>query len=336
MIMVKAFSYGSGTYEIANLLQFQRVDYLAVAFTDEGVELRKAGITLPILILNPEIQSFKVLIEYKLEPEIYSFNILKQFYDAVKSNSVNKYPIHIKLDTGMKRLGFSEKDIAKLLVKLNHYNNLYIKSIFSHLAGSNDPVHDNFTRKQFVTFERLSNEIISKCASGKPVMRHILNSSGIERFSEAQYEMVRLGIGLYGISAENQNKVENISTFKSTISQIKQVALNETIGYDRKGELKRDSIIAIVPVGYADGLSRLLSNGNGKVKINNQIAPIIGNICMDMCMVDITEIAAKEGDEVIIFNDYYSITEMAKQMKTIPYEILTGISQRVKRIYFQE
>ncbi len=354
MAIVKAFSYGSGIYEIANLLQYQRTDYLAVAFADEGVELRKAGISLPILVMNPEEQSFNLMIEHHLEPEIYSFKALSLFYEAVKKNSYDKspessgeakFPVHIKLDTGMRRLGFVQEDISLLVKRLKkHYSQcIKIKTIFSHLAASDEPVHDDFTRLQIEHFETMSNQIIS--AFNYPVLRHILNSSGVERFPEAQYDMIRLGIGLYGISVvpryaslrgKNQHKLNNVSTLKSTISQIKKVSANETVGYSRKGAVNRDSLIAVVPIGYADGLSRKLGNGVGKVLINKQFAPILGNICMDMCIIDITDIDAKEGDEVIIFGDMYNISELAKQLNTIPYEILTNISRRVKRVYFHE
>ncbi len=334
MAMVKAFSYGSGTYEIANLLQYQNVDYLAVAYTDEGIELRKNQISLPIVILTPEIQSFDLMIEYNLEPEIYNFRTLHVFHDALIENNNKTYPIHIKLDTGMHRSGFENNDIDELIADLKIYNNLKIKSIFSHLAASDEKIHDKFTQQQFEAFEIMSSKIMK--TFNYTILRHILNSSGIERFPQNQYDMVRLGIGLYGVSPSNQNKLFNVSTLKSRIAQIKTVKKTETIGYGRKGKINKDSKIATVPIGYADGLSRQLSNGVGKVLINNQFAPVIGNICMDICMIDITNINANEGDEVIFFGNDYPITELAKQLNTIPYEILTSISNRVKRIYFHE
>ncbi|MBE9468154.1 MAG: bifunctional UDP-N-acetylmuramoyl-tripeptide:D-alanyl-D-alanine ligase/alanine racemase [Bacteroidetes bacterium] len=334
MAMVKAFSYGSGTYEIANLLQYQNIDYLAAAYTDEGIQLRKNQISLPIVIMTPEIHSFNLMIEHNLEPEIYNFRTLQAFHDALINNNKKTYPIHIKLDTGMHRSGFEKKDIDKLIYELKKHKDLKIKSIFSHLAASDEKIHDEFTQTQFTAFELMTSEIMSNF--DYPILRHILNSSGIERFPENQYEMVRLGIGLYGISPSNESKLLNVSTLKSKIAQIRNVKKNDSVGYGRKGILKKDSKIATVPIGYADGLRRQLSNGVGKVLVNNQFAPIIGNICMDISMIDITDINAKEGDDVIFFGKDYPITELAKQLKTIPYEILTGISNRVKRIYFHE
>jgi alanine racemase len=334
MVMVKAFSYGSGSYEVANLLQFHRVDYLGVAFADEGVTLRKAGITIPVLVMNTEEHDFDAMIEYNLEPEIYSFRILNLFHEAVIRNMVRTYPVHIKFDTGMKRLGFTPDETDRLADQLKSMPALRIRSVFSHLAASDDKVHDSFTRMQIKNFEEMSSKIIKVC--DYHVMRHILNSSGIERFNEAQYDMVRLGIGLYGLSTSNQNALANITSLKSNISQIKHVKQNETVGYNRKGIIRQNSRIAIVPVGYSDGLNRRLGNGTGKVLVNNQFAPIIGNICMDMCMIDVTEIDAAEGDEVVIFGDKYPITEIARLLDTIPYEIMTSISARVKRVYFQE
>lgn len=334
MAMVKAFSYGSGVVEIANVLQYQRLDYLAVAFADEGVQLRKAGINLPIMVMNPEVQSYDLMIEHHLEPEIYSFRVLKLFYEAVNRNRINSFPIHIKLDTGMKRLGFAENEIPTLIEELKKRPQLPIKSVFTHLAATDEDVHDSFTQTQLNKFELMSKEVVN--AFDYPIMRHTLNSSGIERFPSAQYDMVRLGIGMYGISATAQNMLVNVSTLKTIISQIKKVPLGETVGYSRKGKFEKESTIAILPIGYADGLSRQLGNGVGKVLINGQFVPIIGNVCMDMCMVDVSDVEAEEGDEVILFGDDYHVSEIANQLGTIPYEIMTSISQRVKRVYFQE
>lgn len=334
LVMVKAFSYGSGSYEIANLLQHERVDYLGVAYIDEGIELRKAGITLPILVMNPEIQDFASLIEYNLEPEIYSIRALKELYRVVKIAGINSMPIHIKLDTGMKRLGFTTQEIPQLIKELKFCDNLKVKSIFSHLAGADNPEHDNFTQNQIKTFENNSNKIITSL--NYSILRHILNSAGIERFPNAQFDMVRLGIGLYGISCKNQKNLRNISTLKTHISQIKEVENVETIGYNRKGTVQKKSKIAIIAIGYADGFRRKLSNGKGYVFINSQKAFVVGNICMDMCMIDITNIDAKEGDEVIIFGEELPISELANILETIPYEIMTSISHRVKKIYFKE
>ena len=336
MAMVKATSYGSGSFEVANILQFHHVDYLAVAYSDEGIELRKAGISLPIMVMNPEVMNFEMMMKYRLEPEIYNFRQLNQLAEVLKKHQGEPFKIHLKLDTGMHRLGFEEREINELVVRLNNNKHLVIQSIFSHLAGSDEAEHDGFTKLQVDRFKKMSDEIMSNF--NYPIMRHILNSSGILRFSEAQYEMVRLGIGLYGFAAtpNEQNHLEQAATLKTTISQIKNVAANETIGYSRKGKLKRDTIVATVAIGYADGINRRLSNGVGKMLVNGKLAPIIGNVCMDMCMLDITDIPAKEGDEVIVFGTDYPVTEMAKATGTIAYEILVNVSQRVKRVYFHE
>jgi len=339
MAMVKAFSYGSGSFEIANILQFHRVDYLAVAYADEGVELRKAGITMPIMVMNPEEQSYDAMIQYNLEPEIYSFRVLNLFEETLKRSdrtNMQPIPIHIKLDTGMHRLGFEENDINELIVRIKNNKHLVVKSIFSHLAASDEPEHDDFTWHQIKKFNAMSEQI--KSHFSQHIDKHILNSAGISRFPDAQFDMVRLGIGLYGIgaNAQEQLQLQNVSTLKTSISQIKNIPANETIGYSRKGIAIKDMKIATVPIGYADGLSRKLSNGAGKMIVKGQQAPIIGNVCMDMCMIDITGIKANENDEVIVFGDSLPITEVAKDVGTIPYEILTNVSRRVKRIYYQE
>ena len=339
MAMVKAFSYGSGSFEIANVLQYHRIDYLTVAYADEGVELRKAGITVPIMVMNPDEQSFDGIIKHSLEPEIYNFRILGLLEKAIKKNILPKnkpVKIHIKLDTGMHRLGFEEKDIDKLSKQLEINKSIYVQSIFSHLAASEEPAHDDFTNLQIDRFKKMSDLLKSKI--DHPVLLHILNSAGINRFPSARFDMVRIGISLYGIAFDRteQNSLENVSTLKSSISQIKNIPARDTIGYNRKGVAENDMIIAIVPIGYADGLSRKLGNRRGKLFVNGKSAYIVGNVCMDMCMIDITDIQAKEGDEVIIFGDDYPIQNIAKDMDTIPYEILTGISRRVKRIYFHE
>jgi alanine racemase len=334
MAMVKAFSYGSGTYEIANVLQYQRVDYLGVAFADEGVTLREAGITLPIIVMNPEEESFGLMIDYELEPEIYNFHVLDKFNEVVANSGGNEYPVHIKLDTGMNRLGFKEPEVNHLIGKLNQGHALKVHSVFSHLAASDEPDQDAFTNEQVNLFDAMSSRIIN--ALGYPAIRHILNSGGIERFPDYQFDMVRLGIGLYGISAVDQNRLRNISTFKSTVIQIKNVGKGGTIGYGRKGKADRDMKIAVIPVGYADGFSRALGNGIGRFYINGYYVPVVGNVCMDMTMADITNCDIKEGDEVIIFGNEIPVTELAGKLGTIPYEIFTGISERVKRVYFQE
>ena len=333
MVMVKAFAYGSGTYEVANILQHQRVDYLGVAYTDEGIALRKAGINIPIMVMNPDTDNFNNLIEYNLEPEIYNFQILNNFYNCIKNKINSNFPIHLKLETGMNRLGFEKNEIPELILLLKKYKKLHLKSIFSHLAGSPSQKFDNFTQNQISKFQNFTK--IIKQEFDYKINSHILNSAGIERFPEHQFDMVRLGIGLYGISAtKNNNHLQNIGTLKSKISQIKEIKPTETIGYDRNGKITKKSTIAVVPIGYADGLNRRLSNGKGKILVKNKyFAPIIGNICMDMCMIDITDVPARIGDEVIIFGEKYPITEIAEQLETIPYEILTSVSQRVKRIY---
>jgi len=339
MAMVKAFSYGSGSFEIANILQFHRVDFLAVAYADEGIELRKAGITMPIMVMNPEEQSYDAMIQYNLEPEIYSFRVLNLFEETLKRSEhdfTQPIPIHIKLDTGMHRLGFDEEEVNELIVRIKNNKRLKIKSIFSHLAAADEAEHDDFTWQQIKKLSEMTEKI--KVHFTYPIMKHILNSAGITHFPDAQFDMVRLGIGLYGIgaNASEQALLQNVSTLKTSISQIKNIPANETIGYSRKGIATRDIQIATVPIGYADGLSRKLSGGKGKMIVKGKQATIIGNVCMDMCMIDITDINANENDEVIVFGEAYPITEVAKDVGTIPYEILTNVSRRVKRVYYQE
>jgi alanine racemase len=339
MAMVKAFSYGIGSFEIANALQFNLIDYLAVAYADEGIELRKAGITVPILVMNPDEESFDGIIQHDLEPEIYSYRILETLERSIKKNILPKnkpIKIHIKLDTGMHRLGFQEEDLPALIEKLQANRMIYVQSVFSHLAASEDPAEEEFTREQIAVYERMSEKLISH--SEHPVLQHILNSAGITRYPEAQYNMVRLGISLYGVAslAEEQPKLEPVARLKSTISQIKIISPGETVGYNRAFETKKDLSMAIVPIGYADGLSLALSNGKGHLLVNGQLAPIIGKVCMDMCMLDITDIEAEEGDEVIIFGPERPLQELAVEMGTIPYEVLAGLSRRVKRVYYHE
>jgi len=339
MAMVKAFSYGSGSYEIANTLQFHRIDYLAVAYADEGVELRKAGIIVPIMVMNPEEESFDSMITHQLEPEIYSFHILEKLENAIGKNIIplNKpVKVHIKLDTGMHRLGFEEKDLDGLIERLKKNKLIYVESVFSHLAASDMPEHDEFTRQQIERFRMMGEKV--REAAGHPVMMHILNSAGIIRFPEAQFQMVRLGISLYGVSnvPEEQKKLENVSTMRSVISQVKHIPAGESVGYNRNGLSENDRTIAIVPVGYADGLHRNLGNGQGHLLVNGTLVPITGDVCMDMCMIDVTGLDVKEEDEVVIFGKNRPITELAQEMQTIPYEVLSGISRRVKRIYYHE
>lgn len=337
MAMVKAFSYGSGSFEIANVLQFNNVDYLAVAYTDEGVELRKAGITLPIMVMNPEPQSFEAMLTYNLEPDVYSFRVLNQLFEFLDLMGDNhSLSIHVELDTGMHRLGFEKADINELIVRLKNRRNILLKSVFSHFVGSEEHSLDYYTHKQIKEFNEMSAEILSHY--DYPIIRHLCNSSAITRFPEAQFDMVRLGIGLYGISSYEyeQNKLQQVGTLRSIISQIRNIKSNDSVGYNRKGLVSVDSRVATVPIGYADGLSRRLSNGKGKFYVNGYLAPIIGNVCMDMVMIDVTKVPCNEGDEVIIFGDKNPIAQIADASETIPYEILTSISRRVKRIYYQE
>lgn len=334
LAMVKAFGYGSGLYEISAALQNAKVDYLGVAFADEGVELRQAGVSLPIIVMNPEEKSFPLMIEYRLEPEIYSFRIMEAFNRAVDTGDDEPFPIHVKLDSGMHRLGFYEHDAEALLERLNSMKKLKVRSVFSHLAGSDDPQHDEFTLSQLRCFELFCAKL--KKGLGYPFSRHILNSAGIERFPDYQYEMVRLGIGLYGISSIADTRLQNVVSLKTYISQVKTVEEGATIGYGRHGKVRAGGRIAVLPIGYADGLNRGLSNGKGRVRIGKYLLPIVGNICMDSCMVDVSDIEAHDGDEVIVFGKSPSVMDIAGALHTIPYEVLTGISRRVKRVYYKE
>lgn len=338
MAMVKAFGYGSGSFEIANVLQFHHVGYLAVAYADEGIELRKAGISLPIMVMSPEEQSFDAMIQYGLEPEIYSVRSLQLLENAIKRKGQLESPlkIHIKLNTGMNRLGFAERDINGLVVRIQNNSQLQIASVFSHLATSEDESEDAFTKKQIALFEKMSQNVVSHF--DYPISRHICNSFGIIRFPEAQYDMVRLGISLYGVAPESpiKDKLRNVSTLRTTITQMHKLTVGDTVGYGRVEKVKGEMRSATLPIGYADGLSRKNGNRQGSVLINGHRAPIIGNVCMDMCMVDVSGIPCKEGDDVVIFGEGYPIEEFAKNSETISYEVLTNVSARVKRVYFQE
>jgi alanine racemase len=335
--MVKATGYGSGSTEIAFTLQHHHADYLAVAYADEGVELRKAGIHLPIMVMSPEESSYDDMIDYHLEPEIYSFKVAKEFLQALQQKAISEpYPVHIKLDTGMKRLGFEANQIDELCEFLNTENLLRVKSIFSHLVASDDKSFDDFTNTQITLFETLATQI--EKSIGYHALKHICNSGAITRWKNAHYNMVRLGIGMYGVGFNDIEKhnLENISSLKTRISQIKQLEVGETLGYNRKGVASKKTTIATIPIGYADGFSRKLGNGNGTVLINEKACKTVGNICMDMCMVDVTDSDCKEGDEVIVFETNEQLMELSKAMETIPYEVLTSISSRVKRVYVQE
>ena len=343
MVMVKAFGYGSGGSEVANILQYNKVDYLAVAYTDEGVALRKAGIKLPIMVMNPQPNTFEAIVKYKLEPEIYSLSHLQKwehFLQYLTKTKLHKTipPIHLKIDTGMHRLGFEETEIPKLLLILKNNKNLRIASVFSHLAATDSHQHDLFTKQQIEKFSVLYQSI--QAQTSYKIMRHILNTAGIVRFAkEAQMDMVRLGIGCYGIDSTGtvQRDLMNVSTLKTYISQIKNLEPTETVGYSRQGVLHQATKVATVSIGYGDGLPRCLSNGNGKMWINGQLAPIIGNVCMDMTMLDVSHIEnVQEEDEVIVFGEKLPVQQVAQWANTIVYEILTGVSERVKRVYFQE
>ncbi len=336
MVMVKAFGYGNGGYEIAKLLSHHKVDYLGVAFADEGIALKNAGIDLPIMVLNPESTSFASIIQYHLEPEIYSLKGLNAFLKLAEQKKLQQFPIHIKIDTGMHRLGFEEKDMSELIARLKNNTSVVVKSILSHLAASDDMTHIDFTLSQIKLFDHLSTELMTELKI-KPI-RHILNSSGISNFPQAQYDMVRLGIGLYGVAndEEEQKYLENVGTLKSIISQIRTIQEGESVGYSRRFMANKTTKIATIPIGYADGISRKLGNGVGYVTIKNKKAPLVGSVCMDMLMVDVTDIDCKEGNEVIIFGKDPTVQFIAEQLGTIPYEIMTGISQRVKRIFYRE
>ncbi len=332
--MVKASAYGSGAVEVAKILEFYKVDYLAVAYADEGIELRKAGIQLPIIVLNPEATSFAALIRYNLEPEIYSLDLLAQLVAFLPNKEL--IDIHLKLDTGMHRLGFEEEQLTDLLTLLKNKPSIRIKTVFSHLAASDMSMHDDFTQTQVAHFLEMYEHLCHHL-SYRPA-RHILNSSGILRFSQYQFEMVRLGIGLYGIDGSEivQKQLKVVNTLKATISQIKQVDSKDTVGYNRSGRINQTKRIATINIGYADGLARKAGNGRYAVSVQGKKALIIGNVCMDMCMIDVTDIAeVKIGDEVIIFGEHPTVADLANSLETIPYEVFTSVSNRVKRIYFR-
>lgn len=336
MVMVKAFGYGNGGFEIAKLLEHHKVDYLGVAFADEGISLKSAGITVPIMVMNPETTSFSAIIQHQLEPEIYSIKGLKAFLKIAELKKLKNFPIHLKIDTGMHRLGFEEEHLSELIAILKGNETVQIKSILSHLATSDDLKHNAFAKSQIALFEQLSGQLMTELKI-KPI-RHILNTSGISNYSDAQYDMVRLGIGLYGISndEEEQKFLENVGTLKSVISQIRTIEAGESVGYGRRFIAEKTTKIATIPIGYADGIRRSWGNEVGYVVINGKEAKIVGSVCMDMLMVNVTEIDCKEGQSVIIFGENPTVNLMAKALNTIPYEVLTGISQRVKRVFFRE
>lgn len=336
MVMVKAFGYGSGGFEIAKLLEYHKADYLGVAFADEGIALKSAGITLPIMVLNPENTSFSAIIEHNLEPEIYSIKGLRAFLKIAEQKNLEQFPVHIKLDTGMHRLGFQENDLDELIATLKNTPSIKVKSILSHMATSDDLTHHEFAKSQIALFEKLSTKLMQEL-SINPI-RHILNTSGISNYPEAQYDMVRLGIGLYGVSNDpSETKyLENVGTLKSIISQIRTIQSGESVGYGRRFMASKETKIATIPIGYADGIPRSWGNQLGYVMIKNQKASIVGSVCMDMLMVDVSTIDCLEGDPVIIFGESPNVTYIAEKLGTIPYEILTGISHRVKRVFYRE
>ncbi len=332
--MVKASAYGAGAVEVAKTLQDRGVDYLAVAVADEGAELRRAGISANIIVMNPELSAFNTLFEYRLEPEVYSFRLLEALIAAAEREGVTGLPVHIKLDTGMHRLGFDPKpDMPRLTERLKNQSALVVRSVFSHFAGSDSEDFNSFSDEQFRRFEKAATEL--QAAFPHKILRHICNSAGIERFPERQLEMVRLGLGLYGIAPVGNRRLHNVMTLRTTILQIREVPAEETVGYSRRGKLSRPSRIAALPIGYADGLNRHLGCGNGCCVVNGKRAPYVGNICMDVCMIDVTDIPCAEGDSVEIFGDALSVTEISELLDTIPYEVFTSVSTRVKRIYFR-
>jgi alanine racemase len=335
MVMVKAFGYGNGGLEIAKLLEHHKVDYLGVAFADEGISLRNGGIHLPIMVLNPENTSFSAIIQHQLEPEIYCLKGLHAFLKIAKYKNLKQFPIHIKLDTGMHRLGFEEDTVEELIGTLRGNDTVKVKSILSHLATSDDLKHRDFTISQIRLFDKLSSNMITEL--GIDPIRHILNTSGISNYPEAQFNMVRLGIGLYGVSNDpsEQKYLENVGTLKSVISQIRTISAGESVGYGRKFMAEKTTKVATIPIGYADGIARAWGNGVGFISIKDKKAKILGSICMDMLMVDVTEVDCTEGDRVIIFGENPTVSYIAKKLNTIPYEILTSIAQRVKRVFYR-
>ena len=332
--MVKASAYGAGSVEVAKTLQDRGVNYLAVAVADEGAELRRAGITAGIIVMNPEMTAFKTLFDYELEPEVYNFKLLDALIKAAEKEGIQGFPVHIKLDTGMHRLGFVPRlDLPALIDRLHHQTSVIPRSVFSHFVGSDSPDFDDFSARQFALFDEASKTL--QAAFPHKILRHICNSAGIERFPERHLDMVRLGLGLYGIDPIDNRSLQNVTTLRTTILQIRECPKGDSVGYSRRTVLERDSRIAAIPIGYADGLNRHLGNRRGYCLVNGQRADYVGNICMDVCMIDVTDTDCREGDTVEIFGDNLPPAELARLLDTIPYEILTSVSDRVKRIYFQ-
>ena len=333
--MIKADAYGAGAVEIAKTLQDHRVDYLAVAVADEGVTLRKAGITANIMIMNPEMTAFKTMFDYDLEPEVYSFRLMDALIKAARKEGITGWPVHIKLDTGMHRLGFDPiHDIDEVIDRLKHQNAIIPRSVFSHFVGSDSDDFDAFSARQFELFEQGSQKLQS--AYSHKILRHMDNSAGIEHFPERQMDMCRLGLGLYGVDPRDNRILHTVSTLKTTILQLRHVPAGDTVGYSRKGKIERDSVIAAIPIGYADGLNRHLGNRHGYCLVRGQKAEYVGNICMDVAMIDVTDVPCQEGDSVEIFGEHLPVTVLSDEIDTIPYEVLTAVSNRVKRVYFQD
>ena len=333
--MIKADAYGAGAVEIAKTLQDHRVDYLAVAVADEGVTLRKAGITANIMIMNPEMTAFKTMFDYDLEPEVYSFRLMDALIKAARKEGITGWPVHIKLDTGMHRLGFDPiNDIDEVIDRLRHQNAIIPRSVFSHFVGSDSDDFDAFSARQFELFEQGSQKL--QAAFSHKILRHMDNSAGIEHFPERQMDMCRLGLGLYGVDPRDNRMLHTVSTLKTTILQLRHVPAGETVGYSRKGKIERDSVIAAIPIGYADGLNRHLGNRHGYCLVHGQKAEYVGNICMDVAMIDVTDIPCQEGDQVEVFGEHLPVTVLSDAIDTIPYEVLTAVSNRVKRVYFQD
>ena len=333
--MVKADAYGAGAVEVAKTLQDHRVDYLAVAVADEGVTLRRNGITQNIMIMNPEMTAFKTMFDYDLEPEVYNFRLMDALIHAAEKEGITGWPVHIKLDTGMHRLGFDpEKDLDEVIDRLKHQNAIIPRSVFSHFVGSDSDDFDNFSAMQFEKFDKGSKKL--QAAFSHKILRHMDNSAAIEHFPERQMDMCRLGLGLYGVDPRDNRMLHTVSTLKTTILQLRHVPKEETVGYSRKGILTRDSVIAAIPIGYADGLNRHLGRGKCYCLVNGQKAPYVGNICMDVAMIDVTDIDCKEGDSVEIFGEHLPITVLSDVLDTIPYEVMTSVSGRVKKVYYQD
>ena len=337
MAMVKAFAYGSGGAEIAGILQYHKVDYLGVAYADEGVELRKAGIVLPIMVMNPEENAFDAIVEYNLQPEIYSFELLQSFDLFLQQEGLQQYPVHLEIETGMNRLGFAAGDTEKLADYLLSCPSFRVETVFSHLAASEEKANDDFTLTQYSVFNKATTKLEGKL--GYSFIKHIANSAAAVRHPDLQLDMVRLGIGLYGIdsAASGLLNLQTVATLKSTIAQLKHLQEGDSVSYNRKGKVQKDALIATVRIGYADGFPRRLGNGIGKVMVRGRMVPVIGTVCMDMFMADVTDVPAViEGDDVIIFGEPLPVQSVAEWAGTIPYEIMTGVSQRVKRVYFEE